>query len=80
MACGRSAVASALADVAPGVLTWEPRFADVAPSGDLGFTVGVATIHGGTQTRWTKYLTVWKRQRGGEWRFVADGGNPAPAP
>jgi ketosteroid isomerase-like protein len=80
MTCGRSAVAKALSNTAPGVLTWEPRIADVAPSGDLGFTVGVATIHGRDQTRWSKYLTVWKRQRDGEWRFVSDGGNPAPAP
>jgi ketosteroid isomerase-like protein len=61
-------------------MTWEARIADVAASGDLGFTVGVATIHGGAQTRWSKYLTVWKRQRDGSWRFVSDGGNPAPAP
>ena len=80
MTCGRSAVAKALSNVEPGALTWEPRIADVAASGDLGFTVGVATIHGGTQTRWSKYLTIWKRQRGGEWRFVSDGGNAAPAP
>ena len=80
MTCGRAAVEKEFAGIAPGVLTWEPRLADAAASGDLGYTVGVATIHGGAQTRWTKYLTVWKRQRGGEWRFVSDGGNPAPAP
>ena len=80
MTCGRSAVTRAFSSPAPGSMTWEARIADVAASGDLGFTVGVATIHGGAQTRWSKYLTVWKRQRDGSWRFVSDGGNPAPAP
>jgi ketosteroid isomerase-like protein len=80
MACGRSAVTREFSSIAPGALAWQPRIADIAASGDLGFTVGVATFTGRTQTTYTKYLTVWKRQRSGEWRFVADGGNGAPAP
>jgi ketosteroid isomerase-like protein len=28
---------------------------------------------------YSKYLTVWKKQRDGSWRFVADGGSARPA-
>jgi ketosteroid isomerase-like protein len=78
--CGRDAVAKALAPVGPGVLTWAPRVADAAPSGDLAFTSGDAIIKDGTDISYSNYLTIWKRQADGQWRFVADGGNSAPAP
>jgi ketosteroid isomerase-like protein len=78
LTCGREAVRRAFAGSAPGDLVWEPRVADAAASGDLGFTVGVATIRGQPTSHYSKYLTVWKKQPGGEWRFVADGGNPMP--
>gem|GEM_PF-602714 len=78
--CGRDAVAKGLAPLAPGALIWEPRVADAAPSGDLAFTSGDAIIHIGKDTSYSNYLTVWKRRADGTWRFVADGGNSAPAP
>jgi len=78
LTCGRDAVRRSFASVAPGALVWEPRFADGAASGDLGFTVGVATIRGELTSHYSKYLTVWRKQPDGEWRFVADGGNPMP--
>jgi len=63
---------------ADAVLEWTPVAADIAPSGDLGCTVGEATI---TARRYfSKYLTVWKRQPDGTWKFVADGGNGRPVP
>ncbi|MEP7064643.1 MAG: nuclear transport factor 2 family protein [Gemmatimonadota bacterium] len=78
--CGRDAVAKGVAGLTSGALTWAPRVADAAPSGDLAFTSGDAIIHIGQDTRYSNYLTVWKRQADGKWRFVADGGNSAPAP
>lgn len=78
--CGRDAVAKSLEPLGPGALTWEPRVADAAPSGDLAFTSGDATIHGEQGLAYSKYLTVWKRSANGAWRFVADGGNSAPPP
>ena len=30
--------------------------------------------------RFGKYLTIWKRQPNGSWRFVVDGGNLSPTP
>jgi ketosteroid isomerase-like protein len=65
-------------------LTWSPRLAEIAGSGDLGFTVGEATTRsldgaGPPRVSDSKYLTVWRRQRDGTWRFVVDGGNDRPA-
>jgi ketosteroid isomerase-like protein len=61
-------------------LTWQPTYSDVAASEDLGFTIGdyVATLRGPSGAavqRFGKYLTVWKRQRDGSWKFVIDGGS-----
>jgi ketosteroid isomerase-like protein len=28
--------------------------------------------------RFSKYLTVWKKQRDGSWRYVVDGGSARP--
>lgn len=70
---------------AGGTLNWRPVYGDAVDSGDLGFTVGeyVFTGRGTNGTvvqRFGKYLTVWKKQPGGEWQFVVDGGNTSPTP
>ena len=78
--CGRDAVAKALAPLGAGALTWAPRVADAASSGDLAYTSGDAIIRDGGDVSYSNYLTVWKRQSDGKWRVVADGGNSAPAP
>jgi ketosteroid isomerase-like protein len=64
-------------------LVWHPVHGEMATSGDLGFTVGYAVFNGkredGTPlVRYSKYLTVWKRQRDGSWRYVVDGGSGRP--
>ena len=78
--CGREAVAKGVAALGPGALIWAPRVADAAPSGDLAYTSGDATIRIGSDVSYSNYLTVWKRLANGQWRFVADGGNSTPAP
>ncbi len=63
------------------VISWVPRFADVAASGDLGFSVGDATFDlPGVGMFFSKYVTVWQKQNTGEWRYVADLGSSRPAP
>jgi len=65
-------------------LEWNPFFADISSSGDLGYTLGSYTA---TQSREDGrkdvsrgyYVTIWKRQEDGSWKFVFDGGNQAPA-
>jgi len=59
-------------------LTWEPKYARAAESGELGYTYGVwelklkakpDQIYKGT------YATIWKRNEKGEWKYVLDTGN-----
>ena len=58
-------------------MTWEPKGGDVAKSGDLGFTYGLYsvkpiekdTIYYGT------YVSIWKRQADGKWKFVLQSQN-----
>lgn len=64
-------------------LTWRPIYAYVSASNDLGFTVGEAVStgrgpSGAAVQRFSKYLTVWRRDADTPWRFVVDGGNPSP--
>jgi ketosteroid isomerase-like protein len=64
-------------------LVWHPVIGEVAHSGDLGFTVGYAVFtgkraDGAPQVGYSKYLTVWKKQHDGSWRYVVDGGNARP--
>jgi ketosteroid isomerase-like protein len=66
-------------------LTWTPVYVGIAGSRDLGYTIGeyVSTGRGPSGAavqRLGKYLTVWRRQKDGTWRFVADAGNPSPSP
>ena len=67
-----------------GTLDWRPVKADMSVTGDLGYTVGMAEFKGEDAegkpvTRYTQYLTVWKKQADGSWKFVIDGGNSSPA-
>lgn len=68
-----------------GALAWHPVFGETSDAGDLGYTVGNAVFTGqredGAQTvRYSKYLTVWRRQRDGTYRYVVDGGSARPSP
>lgn len=76
---GREAIGAAFDGFPAGaVLEWWPITAQVAPSGDLGCTAGEARI--ASLKHYSKYLTIWRRQPDGSWKFVADGGNVRPAP
>ena len=71
------------ARAAQSSLVWQPVFAWVAASRDLGFTVGESTstgrgASGAAVQRLGKYLTIWSRQSDGTWKFVVDGGNSGP--
>ena len=78
---GPDAIGEAFASGPNDVVSWAPRFADAAHSGDLGFTVGDASFAlEGIPPFYTKYLTVWRKQKHGQWRFVGDLGNSRPAP
>jgi ketosteroid isomerase-like protein len=77
---GPEQIGEAFASEPGDVVSWVPQYAGAAPSGDLGFTVGDAVFALTQLTFYTKYLTVWQRQKDGEWLFVADLGNSRPTP
>jgi len=61
-------------------LNWNPSFAEVSESGDLGYTYGIYTIQmdspeGSVVTKEGTYVTIWKKDKSGDWKFVMDTGN-----
>jgi ketosteroid isomerase-like protein len=67
------------------MLIWEPLFADVSASIDFGYTYGLyqfivkdeqgnSTVYKGT------YVSIWKKDKSGTWKFVLDTGNPGLEP
>jgi len=58
------------------VLSWEPLFAQISQSGDLGYTYGIHTNTNKITGEITKgtYITVWQKQTDGTWKFVLDTG------
>jgi ketosteroid isomerase-like protein len=57
------------------VLTWKPAKAIIANSGELGYTYGFWTFVAKNDTTYGKYLTVWKKNASGQWKYLADTGN-----
>jgi len=57
-------------------LTWEPEGGDISTSGELGYTYGIYELKGSNDVveRGT-YVTIWKKQEDGKWKFVLDSGN-----
>jgi ketosteroid isomerase-like protein len=57
------------------LIHWQPLHAEVAASGDLGYTWGVAesaATKDGPFKPYGIYVTIWKRQADGKWKFVYD--------
>jgi ketosteroid isomerase-like protein len=66
----------------PFKLFLRPAWAGIALSGDLGWTVDPYDLHpdGSDEVRYGEYLTVWRKQKDGSWRFAANNGVHAPKP
>jgi ketosteroid isomerase-like protein len=63
------------------ILDWEPQASEVATSGDLGYSWGISkgiSRETGQPAFRGKYLTVWKKDADGSWKFIADLGNQSP--
>ncbi|ATL48084.1 hypothetical protein COR50_13425 [Chitinophaga caeni] len=56
-------------------LTWKPLFADVAASGELGYTYGTYTYNTTDTSIKGNYCSIWRKNNRGNWRFVVDIGN-----
>ena len=66
-------------------LTWAPVKAEMAASGDLGYTYGNYQLkskdkEGKLVTRYGKYASIWKKQKDGSWKVMLDMGNSSPGP
>ena len=67
------------------LLSWYPAVAGMARAGDMGYTTGPweykSDIHDAKSVAWGHFLTVWKKQADGQWKFAVDLGisNPQPA-
>lgn len=66
-------------------LTWEPLYADIAQSGELGYTYGIYEFKamnndGKPITGNGTYLSVWKKDPFGNWKLVLDTGNEGLEP
>jgi ketosteroid isomerase-like protein len=64
-------------------LRWEPI--DARASGDLGYTYGIsrasrAEPDGKRVVSYGKYVTIWRKYRGGTWKVAVDIGNSSPQP
>ena len=81
---GREAIA-AQANWSPKdyTLTWTPQGAQMGPSNDMGFTWGhyegkSTGLDGKSVVTTGRYLTIWKKQPGGEWRVAMDASSDEP--
>jgi ketosteroid isomerase-like protein len=58
------------------VLSWQPIFAEVSSAEDMGYTTGPwqfkPDINDATPVAFGSFITVWKKQANGEWKFVVD--------
>jgi ketosteroid isomerase-like protein len=84
---GPDAVRERMADAdQPGVkLTWSASFTDVSDDGTLGYNYGryefrAPGADGQEVVRGGWFLTIWKRQPDGTWRYVMDNGTPDKKP
>ena len=84
---GLAAVRERMGPDQPGVsVTWSAMFTDVSDDGTLGYNWGryewrSPGADGKERIRTGFFLTIWKRQPDGSWRYVMDNGAPdKPAP
>jgi len=58
-------------------LTWEPRNCSIAQSGELGYTYGVYALRPSQKDTviYGTYVSIWKKQADGKWKYVLDSGN-----
>lgn len=83
---GKAAIREAMAPafVLPGFhFTWTPIRAEVSNDGQLGYSYGqydrrVTNPEGQDNVKAGTYVTVWKKQKDGSWKVIADFGASVP--
>jgi ketosteroid isomerase-like protein len=61
-------------------LTWKPSRGEIAASGDFGFTFGIYELKTKDTAFKGTYVSIWKKQNDGAWKFVLDSGNQGIEP
>jgi ketosteroid isomerase-like protein len=58
-------------------LKWEPKNGVVAQSGELGYTYGLYVLKPSDKDTliYGNYVSIWKKQKDGSWKYVLDSGN-----
>ena len=56
-------------------LTWIPSGGEIAASANLGFTYGIYKLEMKDTILKGTYVSIWKKQPDGKWKFVLDSGN-----
>ena len=80
---GKDSLIASFANKPPQTFTleWSPVRVEVSQSADLGYTFGTwifTNIKG--EKSYGVYMTVWKKQTDGSWKYVMDGGSSTPEP
>ena len=58
-------------------MSWEPKNGVIAKSGELGYTYGIYALRPSTKDTviYGTYVSIWKKEKGGRWKYVLDSGN-----
>lgn len=58
-------------------MSWEPTNGVIARSGELGYTYGVYALRPSVKDTviYGTYVSIWKKEKNGSWKFVLDSGN-----
>ena len=64
-------------------LTWYPEYAQMGPSGDMGYTWGhydgASKDHNGNPVKTSgRYMTIWKKTPDGKWKVALDASADEP--
>jgi ketosteroid isomerase-like protein len=64
------------------ILKWKPVRADISKSNDIGYTFGDWELYlkDRDTTLYGNYLSVWKKQTDGTWKYILDTGVNTPRP
>ena len=63
-------------------MKWKPVRAEAGKSGDLGYTFGEWELYlkARDTTLYGNYVTLWKKQKDGTWKYILDTGTSTPKP
>lgn len=66
------------------LLKWQPGYADMAGAGDMGYTFGPwefkTDVKDARAVGFGHFVTIWKKQTDGSWKFAVDLGISHPEP